>query len=230
MLSLIVVSKMITFLSAQKLTYGLSAESSTDSFSPSTPVSVMGKPSPLVISSKPALHTRSTTPSLCPLMRYCCVRQPIFNACPNLLQSPRCCDLNIFANAQYVRRNVAIAKALVRICQIIRNEKLCRSWGNDTKSTKSCRGGAPTSIRVKDKDGYTLYDTQSGVETHAPRLLVGRFKLARDAPICEGQLFDDIGYLGNTKVTSDNLLGNYPFLSNMDPHTHFSVKRLTRSS
>jgi hypothetical protein len=57
---------------------------------------------------------------------------------------------------------------------------------------------------------------------------VSRFKLARDAPICEGQLFDDIGYLGDTKATRDILLGTYQFPSDMDPHTRLLCEEAHR--
>ena len=89
----------------------------------------------------------------------------------------------------------------MRVWQIIRNEKLRRRWGRIKRSTKPRRGGAPTSIRVKDDSGDIEYDTQTGVELNAGRLLCSRFKLARDAPICAGQLFHDFGYVGNTRCT-----------------------------
>jgi hypothetical protein len=49
--------------------------------------------------------------------------------------------------------------------------------------------------------------------------LSNRFKLARDAPISKGQLFDDIGYLGDTACTKAILEGTYKFPPDMCPHT-----------
>ena len=46
-----------------------------------------------------------------------------------------------------------------------------------------------------------LYETQEEVEEQASKKLTARFKIARDAPISQGQLFDDIGYLGDTAST-----------------------------
>ena len=115
-------------------------------------------------------------------------------------------------------------KALLRIREIIRNEKLRSSWDRVGFATKPRRGGAPTAIRVRGtgadgKETSRIYDSQPGVEANAPILLKDRFKLARDAPICSGQLFDDVGYLGDTKATRDILMGSYVFPPDTDPYT-----------
>jgi hypothetical protein len=58
-------------------------------------------------------------------------------------------------------------KAMIRIQQIIRNEKFRKRWGGVKRSTTPRRGGAPTSIMIKHKNGDRQYDTQSEVEIHA---------------------------------------------------------------
>jgi hypothetical protein len=63
---------------------------------------------------------------------------------------------------------------------------------------------------------------------HAARRLTDRFKLARDAPICEGKLFDDIGYLGDTMCTKAILEGTYEFLPEMDWHTRLLCEEAHR--
>jgi hypothetical protein len=60
---------------------------------------------------------------------------------------------------------------------------------------------------VKHKNGDLQFDTQADVELHAGRKLTDIFKLARDAPISSGKLFDDIGYLGDTACTRAILEG-----------------------
>jgi hypothetical protein len=109
--------------------------------------------------------------------------------------------------------------AVIQIRQIIRNEKLQRRWSGVKRSTKPRRGGAPTSIRVKSDGGDERFDTQAEVEEQTARRLTDRFKLARDAPICLGQLFDDIGYLGDTQCTKAILEGTYAYPPEMDWHT-----------
>jgi hypothetical protein len=47
---------------------------------------------------------------------------------------------------------------------------------------------------------------------------------ARDAPISQGKLFDDIGYLGDTTSTKAILEGTYEFPPDMDPHTRLLLK------
>jgi hypothetical protein len=84
------------------------------------------------------------------------------------------------------------------------------------RATKPRRGAAPTSICVKSDGGDEQFDTQVEVEEQAACRLTDRFKLARDAPICSGQLFDDIGYLGDTQCTKAILEGTYAYPPEMD--------------
>eukprot|EP00956_Cyclotella_meneghiniana_P028224 scaffold65021_cov87-Cyclotella_meneghiniana.AAC.11 len=88
-------------------------------------------------------------------------------------------------------------KAVVWTRQILRNEKLRRHWSGVHKSTKPRRGGAPTSIKVQLPTGDVQYDTREDIVEQAGRRLTDRFQLARDAPICNGALFDEFGYLGD---------------------------------
>eukprot|EP00956_Cyclotella_meneghiniana_P034366 scaffold104037_cov45-Cyclotella_meneghiniana.AAC.3 len=119
-------------------------------------------------------------------------------------------------------------KAVVRIRQILRNEKLRRRWGGVHKSTKPRRGGAPTSIKVKLPTGDVQYDTREDIEEQAGRRLTDRFQLARDAPICNGALFDEFGYLGDTTSTKAILEGTYEFPPEMDEHTRLLCEEAHR--
>jgi hypothetical protein len=67
------------------------------------------------------------------------------------------------------------------------------------------------------------------VEEQAARRLTDRFKLARDAPISQGKLFDDIGYLGDTTSTKAILEGTYEFPPEMDPHTRLLLEEAHRA-
>lgn len=105
-----------------------------------------------------------------------------------------------------------------RLIQIIRDERERRKWAAVAKATKPRRGGAPTRIQVQEEGGDQIYETRAKVEEHSARKLTSRFKLARHTSIEEGQLFDDIGYLGDTTSTRAILEGTYEFPPDMDPH------------
>ena len=117
-------------------------------------------------------------------------------------------------------------KAVRRIKEIMRNERGRKRWKGVKVATGVRRGGAPTAIRVKtDGDGPdAFFDSREEVEANAARKLTSRFKLARDAPICEGTLFDDIGYLGDTATTRSILEGTYDFPPTMDHHTRLLLE------
>ena len=105
------------------------------------------------------------------------------------------------------------------ICQIMAGERSRRRWNVVKKSTKLQSGGAPTAIKIKQGEVDLLFDTWEGVEEQAARKLTDRFKLGRDAPISSGELFDDIGYLGDTTLTRAILEGSYEYPPEMCPHT-----------
>ncbi len=117
---------------------------------------------------------------------------------------------------------------MIRIRQIIRNEKLRKRWGGVKRATTPRRGGAPTSIRVQSDSGDQQFDTREEVEEQASRRLTSRFKLARDALICDQQLFDDFGYLGDTATTRAILEGTYEYPPEMDWHTRLLCEEAHR--
>ena len=111
-------------------------------------------------------------------------------------------------------------RAVRRITQIMRDERSRRRWRGVRRATGVRRGGAPTEIRVQaSEDAPEMHlVTRPDVEAQAARRLTSRFKLARDSPICEGRIFDDVGYLGDTTSTRAILEGTYEFPPEMDPH------------
>jgi hypothetical protein len=54
-------------------------------------------------------------------------------------------------------------KAVIRIRQIIRNEKLWKRWGGVKHATTPGRGGAPTSICAQSDSGNQQFDTREEV-------------------------------------------------------------------
>jgi hypothetical protein len=119
-------------------------------------------------------------------------------------------------------------KAVICIRQIIRNEKLWKRWGSVKSALTPRQGGTPTSIRVQCDSGDQQFDTREEVEEQASRRLTSRFKLARDAPICNQQLFDDFGYLRDTATTRAILEGTCEYPSEMDWHTRLLCEEAHR--
>lgn len=103
----------------------------------------------------------------------------------------------------------------------MQNEGERRKWGSIRRCTQAKRGGAPTRIKVAGTNGEPdqLYETQAEVKEQASRKLTARFKIDWDPPISKGQLFNDIGYPGDTASTKTILEGTYEFPPNMCPHT-----------
>jgi hypothetical protein len=106
-----------------------------------------------------------------------------------------------------------------RIRQIMAGERSRGRWNGVKKSMRLRSGGAPTAIKIKQGEVDYIFDTQEGVEEQVARKLTDWFKLGCDAPISSGQLFDDIGYLGDTTSTRAILEGTYEYPPEMCPHT-----------
>ena len=116
--------------------------------------------------------------------------------------------------------------AVMRIRAILRNEASRKRWRGVARSTKPRRGAAITAVRVRDGGGEdsTLYQMRADVEKKVSDQLGKRFRLSRDAPICFGSLFDDVGYLGDTAATAKILRGEYTFGEDVDPHTKYILE------
>ena len=81
---------------------------------------------------------------------------------------------------------------------------------------------------MRPEEGTALYEKRSKVEAQASMELTGRFKLTRDAPMCSGQLLDNVGYLGNTEATLKILKGTFKFVEDMEPHTKLSLEEASQ--
>ncbi len=82
------------------------------------------------------------------------------------------------------------------------------------------RGGAVTRLKVPDVAEDRLYATKSGVEEQAAQTIAARYKTACRAPIIQDpQLYQDFGFLANTKAAERVLVGTYKYSEGMDAHT-----------
>ncbi len=66
-------------------------------------------------------------------------------------------------------------------------------------------------MKVKNGDSTCLAEKRDEVEGEASKKPTSCFKIGRDAPIYKGQIFQDIGYLGNMKAIQEILGDTYQF-------------------
>lgn len=75
-------------------------------------------------------------------------------------------------------------------------------------------------VRVQTEEGVDEIKTKDGVFATVSENLAERFRLAFSAPACQpGQLFDDIGFLGDTEAASRILENTYEYPPDTDPAT-----------
>ena len=119
--------------------------------------------------------------------------------------------------------------AIREIIRILKREANQKEWRNLRSVTKPRTGGAAIAIKVRTPTGETHYTTQEGVEQGAASVLQERFCLGRRAPMCSGQLFSDIGYIGDTTATRSILEGTYTFPPDTDEPTMFLWKEASKN-
>ena len=100
-------------------------------------------------------------------------------------------------------------KAIEAIKNILRREAIRKRWRNVQWAVKSPSGGNITRLKVPSPDGESLFATKQGVEEQAAAKLKQRFQTARVVPICNDQLLEDFGYLGEKQATRRVLEGTY---------------------
>jgi hypothetical protein len=118
--------------------------------------------------------------------------------------------------------------AIREIIRILKREANQKEWRNLRSVTKPRTGGAAIAIKVRTPTGETHYTTQEGVEQGAASVLQERFCLGRRAPMCSGQLFSDIGYIGDTAATQSILEGTYSFPPDTDEPTMFLLREASK--
>ena len=121
-------------------------------------------------------------------------------------------------------------EAVKEIQRIMSREAKLKRWGRMKHTTKPKKGGTVFSVRVKASANSTEqeYTTESGIFDCVSLHLSDRFPLAFTGPSCSGQLFDDIGYIGDTEALQQILEGTYIFPPGTDPPvTRLLLKEVT---
>jgi hypothetical protein len=87
-------------------------------------------------------------------------------------------------------------------------------------------GGNPLTIRVQVGPVVNQYDTKQEVVDHTLDHLFECFCLVYSAPCYQGQLFDDLGFMGDTECSRKILEGTYEY----PPNTNVWMKKILQEA
>ena len=90
---------------------------------------------------------------------------------------------------------------------IIRGENQRRTWRAIDQGLGKARTPAPTMVETEGSTGRAQHRTTEGVESAIHDELDARFDRASSAPICNGPLFELLGYNADTNVGMEILEG-----------------------
>jgi hypothetical protein len=109
-----------------------------------------------------------------------------------------------------------------KICTIIQHEQQRNFWRKLNYVTGKKRMCSATSIQVKAQGGAILERTTQGMvkQTIFTKIHEKRYTLAGKAPICNGELFNQFGYMANTPASKAVLDGTYEAPANLDMATN----------
>ncbi len=112
-------------------------------------------------------------------------------------------------------------EAFQKISSIIKREHQQNFWRKLNFVTGKKRTRSETSIQVEGKGGIIMeHTTQDTVEkTIFSEVHEKRYTLAGEAPICNGELFEDLGYQATTKAAMTVLDGTYDAPTTSDKAT-----------
>ena len=114
-----------------------------------------------------------------------------------------------------------------RILQILHREAARKRWRTVNRTTRKPRGRQVTSVKVPSQEfdeGFEEFKTEKGVFDAVAVGLSERFRLAFTAQCYSGQLFDDIGFVGDTECARQILEGTYVFPPDTDPATRLLLE------
>ena len=122
----------------------------------------------------------------------------------------------------------------VRILKaIIKRERDRKQWGRVNYSTRKPRGEQVFSVKVPVPDAgdeiFEEYTTEDAIFDQVSTGLDERFRLAMSAPAYSGQLFDDIGFCGDTAAAQAILEGTYVFPPDCDPATRLLLEEAAKT-
>jgi hypothetical protein len=107
------------------------------------------------------------------------------------------------------------------ILEILTREQERKKWCRINNTTRAPREGNPLAVRVQSGPIVTTYDTKTEVVGHTSDHLFECFQLAYSAPCYPGQLFNDLGFIGDTECSQQILEGTYEY----PPNTNIWTKK-----
>lgn len=120
-------------------------------------------------------------------------------------------------------------EAATRILAILHREKDKSYWRRLNWSMAKQKSRSARVVQIERKDGSTVnLEGQQNVETAMfDRIHNSRFYLAEQAPICQGTLRGEFGYLANTKAGQAILDGTYEYSPDFNPGTRELLEECT---
>ena len=92
-----------------------------------------------------------------------------------------------------------------------------KRWHRVNYSAGTPHGGAALSVKVKVNEEMEEFHTEGEVFLQVSSHLSERFRLAFTAGCFKGQLFNDLGFIGNAHVAQQILEGTYNYPPDVDP-------------
>ena len=99
-------------------------------------------------------------------------------------------------------------------------------WHQIIYTTQPPRGGNPLAVHVQSGPIVTTCDTETEVVGHTSDHLSECLRLAYSAPCYRGQLFDDLGFMGDTECSQQILEGMYEY----PPDTNIWTKKILQEA
>jgi hypothetical protein len=105
------------------------------------------------------------------------------------------------------------------ILEILTRKQERKKWRRINHTTCPPKGGAPITLQVQAGNTVNTYSTEHKMFEHTSDHLSQRFRLAHSAPCYRDQLFDDLGFMGDTECAQKILEGTYEFPPDTDKWT-----------
>jgi hypothetical protein len=102
------------------------------------------------------------------------------------------------------------------ILEILTSKQERKKWHQINHTTRPPRGGAPIMLQVQTGQSVNTYSMEHEMFEHTSNHLSQRFRLAHSAPCYQGKLFEDLGFMGDTKCTQKILKGTYNYPPDTD--------------
>jgi len=118
-----------------------------------------------------------------------------------------------------------VARSAV-ILEILTHEQQRKKWRQINHTTRPPRGGAPIKLRVQAGKNVNTYSMEHKMFEHTSDHLSQWFRLAHSALCYRGQLFNDLGFTGDTECTQKILEGMYK----CPPDTHEWTKKILQEA